>query len=119
MNLRITELMDEIGMKKPRYKPFIQRGISYYVVEKYLLDRKKDMGLAHLEIFCLHLRCTPNDVFNWTPDPNHPVDKDHPLHQLSGRKKFNVQEELKKLTPEQIKKVFEDLKKADEGEKKD
>ncbi len=118
IRFRIRELMEERGMKKPRIKPFVQRGISFDIMKRYLNGTKEDMGRDHMEIFCSVLRCTPNDLHEWVPDPNNPLDEHHPLHQLKPREHFNVEEELKNLTPGEIRELFEKRKKnQDEGKK--
>ena len=107
IRFRIKELMEERGIKKPKIKPLVQRGISFNIAHKYLNGKKQDIGRRHMEILCSFLRCTPSDLFEWVPDGNEPLDEQHPLHQIKPRKPFKLDDELKKLTPEEIRKKFE------------
>ena len=80
IKFRIKELMEERGMKKPLYKPFTQRGISHDIVKRYFNGKKEDMGRDHMEIICMVLRCTPDELVEWINDKKIPIEN-----------KFNIQ----------------------------
>ena len=89
-------------------------------MKRYIKGTKEEMPRTHTEIFCRLLRCTPNDLYDWIPDTGRPpLDDKHPLHAIKPREKFNLEEELKKLTPDEIKKKLrgEDEKKDDDEKK--
>ncbi len=40
------------------------------------------MDLREMEKFYILLRCTPNDIYEFTPEPEKEVDADHPMNQV-------------------------------------
>lgn len=114
VRLRIKELMEERGIKHP-FTALCKLGITHAIAQKYISGEKRWIILAHVEKLCLFLRCTPNDLFEWVPDGQTVADKEHPLHRVKPRKPFKVEDELKKLTPDEIRKLFE----KDDEEKKE
>ena len=43
----------------------------------------KTINLQQLELLCIFLRCTPNDLINYTPEPNNFVQPYYPIHTLT------------------------------------
>ncbi len=60
-------------------------GISRDCALKLLSGKAKRVDLSHIELICLHLHCTPNDLFSWTPAP-HAQQRlaKHPLQEIKG-----------------------------------
>ena len=67
IKLQIKELCELRGIKAP-LTVLIKAGISQKVANDYLMGKKKQLLLSHIEKLCAVLRCTPNDLFIWTPD---------------------------------------------------
>lgn len=113
MHLRIKEVMEERGIIKPKIKPLVQLGIPYEIAKDYINGSRTKIGLKHIELLCNFLRCTPNDLFEWKPGTLNLLDKDHPLQTIKKRSKFKVHDELQKLSPEEIRALFEKRQKEE------
>ncbi len=45
-------------------------------------NRVKRLNNRDLEKLCVALRCTPNDLLEWTEDDNYELDETHPMRKL-------------------------------------
>ena len=56
-------------------------GYGYHKSYRMLMGQTQ---ITFRELFdlCKLLRCTPNDLMEWVPDPKHPLEADHPLQAL-------------------------------------
>ena len=106
IRLRIKALMETKGVRYPN-KALIALGISARVAGKYLSGKKQTLALKHIDRICLLLRCQPNDLLEWVPDDPTQNDPTQPLQALKPKERFNVNEVLKKMTPEEIRKKLE------------
>jgi len=73
---------DRILLARGITKPFAyltKAGFSDQFASKVKNNRIRNLGLKEMEKLCTILHCTPNDFFEWIPDSNSPVDKNHPL----------------------------------------
>ena len=116
IRLRIKELLDEKGVKF-HYAVLRKLGISDHVIAKYLSGEKKWILLKHAEAICLFLRCEPNDLFEWVPDNKLHDNPHHPLQKIKPKMPLNIDEELKKRTPDELRKLFGKDKEEDKGKK--
>lgn len=73
----------------------IDLGINHITAAKLLKGEMTSLRLEHIEKICLALRCTPNDLLEWTPDKSFSTDSAHPIHTLVPHK--NVDKLLDKL----------------------
>ena len=72
----------------PRPSQFLaQMGFSPNTATKFKLGRANMLNLAHVEKLCIALKCTPNDLLEWTPSKDQPDTPDHPLAPLRHRNK--------------------------------
>ncbi len=61
---------------------------------------------VHVERLCLLLHCTPNDLYDWTPDANTLTPEDHPIHALKrGELPKDITEIVKNLPLDKLDKV--------------
>lgn len=109
IRLRIPQLAKEKGIKHA-HKAMVKGGISSAVAHDYLREGKERIVINHIEILCLVFRCTPNDLIECVPDKPAVADLTQPIYSLGPREDFDVEKELKKLTPEEIKRLFEEKK---------
>ncbi|MDO5523874.1 MAG: helix-turn-helix transcriptional regulator [Bacteroidia bacterium] len=78
-------------------------GINHMSADKLLRGEMTALRLDQIEKICLALRCTPNDLLEWTPDSNRVVDEAHPLHQLTqGENMENLLQKMSKLSPKEL-----------------
>lgn len=102
---RIKQLMKERGITTP-LAALVAAGISQAVAQKYLSGEKEWIITKHVEKLCKFLRCTPNDLYEWTPDNAAEDYPENPLQAIRQKPSFNLQELLKTMTLEEIKKKF-------------
>jgi DNA-binding Xre family transcriptional regulator len=69
------------GVDKP-FSYLKKAGFSDNFATKIKNNKVVVLRLKELEKLCTLLRCTPNDFYEWTPDSNTDIDKEHPLHAI-------------------------------------
>ncbi|MDX9846245.1 MAG: helix-turn-helix transcriptional regulator [Tenuifilaceae bacterium] len=69
------------GIDKP-FSFLKQSGFSDSFASKVKNGNVSRLNLKLIERLCLHLRCTPNDFMEWTPDTDKDIDENHPLNQI-------------------------------------
>ncbi|MDX9848608.1 MAG: helix-turn-helix transcriptional regulator [Tenuifilaceae bacterium] len=57
-------------------------GFSDNLATKLKQNRVKRLNLETLERLCIVLKCTPNDFFEWTPNPEENLNDNHPLNAI-------------------------------------
>lgn len=57
-------------------------GFSDKFATKINQNKVRRLNLEETERLCMVLRCTPNDLYEWTPNPSDPVDENHPLNEI-------------------------------------
>lgn len=73
------------GIEKP-FTYFQNAGFSDNFASKIKNNRISRLENKQLERLCLLLKCTPNDLMEWTPDSNTDFDEKHPMHILRKTK---------------------------------
>ena len=88
-------------------RSFLTRaGFSDNFASRVKNNNVKRLGLIELEKLCLILNCSPNDLYEWVPDENSQVDKDHELNKIRRTDKvFNLTQALHKLSMQELEKV--------------
>ena len=69
------------GIEKP-FTYMVRRGFSDNFATSIINGRKLQLNLREVERLCELLKCTPNDLLEWTPSAEQAVQKDHPLKPL-------------------------------------
>ncbi|MBI9033984.1 MAG: helix-turn-helix transcriptional regulator [Bacteroidales bacterium] len=69
------------GIERP-YSYLVNAGFSTEYASKINQKQVKRMDLREMEKFCILMRCTPNDLFEWTAEAEKQVDADHPINQI-------------------------------------
>ena len=79
-------------------------GFSPAVVQKILEGRQRALKLKHIEKLCTVLRCTPNDIFAWTPDQPADDYPENPLQAIRKKDLPKMDAVMGKLSLEEVKK---------------
>ena len=100
LKLDINRLMDHRGIQNPR-SFLVKSGFTYQSSRRLL---KGEMACAYfIEMLCIILNCTPNDLFSWTPDSDLKSPNALALSKLSGRKQTgNILRKLKNVPEHKI-----------------
>ena len=105
ITLNIKELCRERGIAHP-LTALMKAGISVSVAQAYLKDKKDRFQVQHVEKLCRLLRCTPNDLFTWTPDSKAEDYPENPLQAIRHKPSFDLEKKLKGMSLAEIKKRF-------------
>jgi len=106
IHFRVAELCRERGITEP-VATLMKIGISQGIVSKYLNGKAKRIPQDHIEKLCLLFRCTPNELFCWTPDSKNDDYPEHPLQTIRCKPAFNLKAILEKMPLEELRKRFE------------
>jgi DNA-binding Xre family transcriptional regulator len=63
-----------------------ENGFSINVVNLLLSGNAKQISPANLEKLCILFNCTINDLYEWQPDKDQKLPKDHSIHQLKKKR---------------------------------
>ena len=109
IQLNIRELCKTRGIKNP-YSALTKAGISPYVAHEYLKGKKHRFITQHIEVLCKLLRCTPNDLFSWTP--TEPADDypENPMQAIRKKERIDLNEILKTMSVEEIEQMLKEKK---------
>ena len=69
------------GIDKP-HRFLVQNGFGSKTASDLINIRKPLVRTEYLERLCLLLNCTPNDLYEWTPDQEASIAENHPLRAL-------------------------------------
>jgi DNA-binding Xre family transcriptional regulator len=106
LKLQIKELFELRGIKTPLVA-MKKAGISHAIGHNYLSGKKKNLTLRNIEILCTLLRCTPNDLFVWTPDNESENYEGHPLQKLRPQALPELHKVISHLSIDEVKKRLE------------
>ena len=101
LKLQIKELCRLRGIKTP-LAALIKIGISHHVAFNYLKGNKKNLSLKHIEMLCKLLRCTPNDLFAWTPTNKAEDYPENPLQKIREQAVPDLQSIIGGLSLEEV-----------------
>ena len=105
ITLNIRELCRERGITHP-LTALMKTGISVAVAQAYLKDKKDRIVVQHIGKLCTLLRCTPNDLFTWTPDSKAEDYPENTLQAIRHKPSFDLAKKLNGMSLEEIKKRF-------------
>lgn len=90
------------GIEKP--SAFLTRqGIAASTASKFMKAQSSMFKIKYVEMICVLLNCTPNDLFDWKPDANKPLPETHPLNALQRTEKIaNIREMLHDMPVEKL-----------------
>lgn len=79
INYNFYRIFKARGVDKP-FTYLTKAGFSDNYATKIKNNKIRRIGLKELEKLCILLRCTPNDFYEWIPENDGQVNKDHPLN---------------------------------------
>lgn len=75
----------------------IKAGFNKQTAARIIRNKFSALKLSQIERLCLALHCTPNDIIEYTPDPQKPI-PNHPLTKL-----------IRTKTPIQLTNIVDDI----------
>jgi hypothetical protein len=79
------------------------QGFSHWLSNKYAAHEVESISFDDMERLCNIFRCTPNDLFEWTPADSNADTSGHPLAPLRTGQAVNLK--IKSLSYEQLKEI--------------
>ena len=105
IHLNLKRIFKARGIEQP-YKFLVKNGFVPFTAHKYKNGKVEHMRLDHIERLCILLNCTPNDVFEWTPNDLLDDNAGHPLQRIRRReKKIEINSLLAKLSLEKLEEI--------------
>ncbi len=109
-------------LKLKGYKPnthILQRmGLRYTAANRLIKGETRSLTLDHLEMLCLFLNCTPNDILNFVPVDENQIASEHPLNKLTKPiHQESPVDYIRSMTPEQAVEATALVKNYFEGKK--
>ncbi len=102
LNLRVKKLMLAKGIAKP-HAYLTKLGMNPTTATQILRSNCKNLKVTHLELLCWYLSCTPNELFDWTPDKKYADLPGHALQKIRDQlTETELPKLLKRLNKEQI-----------------
>lgn len=80
-NLQFWQGFKARGIERP-FTYLRKAGFSDNFATKIKNNKVSRLNLREIERLCIILRCTPNDFYEWKPDQDNQVDKDHPINNI-------------------------------------
>jgi len=91
-------------------------GFSSSTAVNYMNNRLDGVKWKHLQIFCIALNCTPNDLFTWYGEGG-TVAENHELLTLKRNPVESLQDKLLTLPPHKLEEIRKLIESADEDSK--
>lgn len=98
------------GIEK-RFSYLKRAGFTENFAAKISKNKVTHIRLQDLEKLCLLLRCSPNDFFEWTPETETEVEKDHPINNVRKPEKIvDITKTLNAIPINQLDKIEQLIK---------
>lgn len=114
LHLNLRRIINQRGIAEPN-KFLIKHGFTPYTASRILNNEVSGLNNEQLEMLCVALRCTPNDLYVWQKPSGVSIAQDHPLHKLLPKKEsLNMIQKLQELPLEkldEIRKFIEEMPK--------
>lgn len=111
ITLYIKEFLKIRGFE-PKTQTLFKWGISYQAASRLLNNNVKTISFKNLELLCVAMDCTPNDLFNYKP-LNSKVPPTLEIHKLNKKEQpTSLADYSKTLKPKQMQeaiKAIEDI----------
>lgn len=88
-----------------RYKFLVRNGFTPTTATKLANGDVEYLRLEYLEKLSALLNCTPNDLFEWTPNSRAEDKADHPLQSIRKADVVDLTETLRSLPMDKLKEV--------------
>jgi DNA-binding Xre family transcriptional regulator len=107
INFNFDRIFKARGVDKP-FTYLRKAGFSDNFATKIKNNKIRRIGFKELEKLCLLLRCTPNDLYEWTPDTDSQIDDDHPIQAIrKSEKVFDLTKTLNSIPLSDLDKIEE------------
>lgn len=109
--LNLNPVLRLRGIEKP-YSFLVRSGFSNHTAHYLLSASPRAIRLDHLEKLCLLLKCVPNDILGWKPDPDTLFDVNTPLKNLvfNESSSFDLKSTLMNLPINELRSLSEKLR---------
>ena len=113
LTYNITPLFQKRNIKY-RAKHLMQHGISYNLANRIVTGQLDKISLDVLERLCQALNCTPNDIYNYTPNTEADKNEQNALLKLvkENTDTDNLSKMLRDLPLDKLKEIEEVLRKT-------
>lgn len=81
VNYNFERIFKARGIERP-FTYLRKAGFSDRFASKIKQGNVRRLDLEEIERLCILLRCTPNDMYEWTPNPGDQIDENHPLNEI-------------------------------------
>ena len=92
------------GIEKP-YKFLIKNGFLPATATKLSKGNVEYLRLEYIERICTLLNCSPNDLFEWTPELSVDDNENHPLYVIRKSEKIDLVQTIKSLPMNKLKEI--------------
>lgn len=76
----------------------VRLGMGYPTASRFLKSKSQFVKIKDIEKLCVALNCTPNDLFEWTPDEKTILPDGHSLNALhKGGERKNLQQMVRDI----------------------
>lgn len=89
LKYNVKNLMKVRGITHP-YAFLRKRGFSHSTAARMAGEKMVGITPSLIESLCLVLKCTPNDLFVWTPGNGEVVSEGHPLKKLIAKESVSL-----------------------------
>ncbi len=104
LEFSIEKVCKARGIEKP-YKFLIKNGFLPATATKLSKGDVEYLRLEYIETICSLLNCTPNDLFEWTPQSKADDIEDHPLNAIRKSEKIDLIQTIKSLPMNKLKEI--------------
>ncbi len=117
LTLNLTPIFKARNIVKP-YSFLIKAGFTAHTATDIANGQKTAYSLAHIELLCRALYCTPNDLFLWKETKDEPLAPGHPLREVTGfaEDANALMDQLHTLSPAALSRLAKQLKRGNEEE---
>lgn len=107
--LNLSRILKLRGIQKP-FSYFMSLGYSRNTASKMAQNNVISVTPEKLERYCIELKCTPNDLFEYMPSVKNPLPENHPLLTLQREEKIvEINALLQDLSLEKIRELSDYL----------
>ena len=89
------------GIERPN-NFLVRNGFTSMVASRLLTHGLLHLNIRNVSRLCKILNCTPNDLFDWKPEPAEPLPQNHPLQSLVRQESANINDLLKDIPLEKL-----------------
>lgn len=107
LQLDLYRVFENKGIENP-HQFMRKNGLTTHVTSRLLNNNVSSISYKHLELLCLMLNCTVDDLFNWKTEDKAGMYKDHALQKLKrGQRSGNITRKIIDLPPEKLNELMD------------